>query len=271
MKIIKGYKAPEFDGSVIRILAHETVDDVDPFLMLDHFETNKKEIGMGSWHPHRGIETFTYIVRGKMKEKDTINGELEVNEGGALHLSSGSGMYHTSVPTISEVGIEGFQLWFNIPMKNKMDKPYSAAFQNKDFPHVIENGSDVKVLTGIYKDTVGPLDKSNLGLRMLDVTVKHDIILQREKNKKGYIYIFKGKGVLNTKQVLENKTAYILDEGEYVFMNKSKEELRFIFCEGTPLNEPIVWRGPIVMNTSQEIEDAYIELNNKTFIKGERI
>lgn len=265
MKIVKGYKAPEFDGSVIRVLAHETIKDIDPFLMLDYFETDKKEIGMGSWHPHRGIETFTYIVRGSMKEKDTINGELEVNEGGVLHLSSGSGMYHTSVPSYSEVGIEGFQLWFNIPMKNKMDKPYSSAFQNNDFPHVVEHGNDIKILTGKYKNKNGPLDKSNLGLNIFDVTVEQDIVINRSKGKKGYIYVFKGNGLIDNKK-LETGTAYIIEPGEYVIINRS-DSLRFLFCEGTPLNEPIEWRGPIVMNTKQEIKQAYEELNSNTFVK----
>lgn len=264
---IKGYLAPEFDGRVIRVLAHDTVKSVDPFLMLDYFESDNKNIEAGSWHPHRGIETFTYIVRGKMKEKDTINGELEVDEGGALHLVSGSGMYHTGVPTYSENGILGFQIWFNIPRTDKMDKPRSSAFQNSDFLHVIEKGYDVKVLTGEYKGVNGPLDKSNLGLRMLDVKVKTEVSIKREIFKKGYVYIYQGSGILNDIDILEKQTAYILDEGTYSFKNTGDNELRFLFAEGVPLEEPIAWKGPIVMNTQEELRVAFTELNNKTFIK----
>jgi len=267
LKKIKGYPAPEFNGRVIRVLAHETVKEVDPFLMLDYFESDEKNMETGSWHPHRGIETFTYIVRGKMREKDTINGELEVDQGGALHLVSGSGMYHTGVPTYSENGIQGFQIWFNIPKQHKMDKPSSSAFQNNEFPHVATLKYDVKVLTGEYKGVKGPLDKSNLGLRILDVVVKDEISLRREIPKKGFIYVYEGIGRLNDTDVLEKQTAYVLEEGDYVFKNNGNNELRFLFAEGVPLKEPIAWRGPIVMNTQEELVKAFSELNNQTFIK----
>lgn len=264
---IKGYPAPEFNGRVIRVLAHETTKEVDPFLMLDYFESEEKEMETGSWHPHRGIETFTYIIRGKMREQDTINGELEVDAGGALHLVAASGMFHTGLPTYSEDGILGFQIWFNIPSMNKMDKPSSSAFQNSDFKHVTKDGFDVKVLTGKYEGIMGPLDKSNIGLRMLDVIVKDEISLQRETFKKGFIYVYEGSGVLNDTDELEQQTAYILDEGTFTFKNTGDTELKFLFAEGVPLEEPIAWRGPIVMNTQEEIAEAYKDLNNQTFIK----
>jgi redox-sensitive bicupin YhaK (pirin superfamily) len=267
MKRIEGYPAPEFDGRVLRVLAHGTVHDVDPFLMLDYFESKETNVGMGSWHPHRGIETFTYIKRGNMKEEDTINGVLGVDEGGALHLSAGSGMFHTSVPTYSEKGIQGFQIWFNIPQKDKMSKPYSASFQNSDFKHIKKDGNDVKVLTGIYEGVKGPLDKSNIGLRMLDVSVDKEIVLEREVFKKGYIYIYSGNGLINDEEELISQSAYILDEGKYHIKNISKEPLQLLFAEGVPLNEPIVWRGPIVMNTKEEIIEAYKDLENDNFVK----
>lgn len=264
-KIIKGYPAPEFDGRVLRVLAHETMYEVDPFLMLDFFDSEEKELPTGSWHPHRGIETFTYITRGNMKERDTLNGELSVSKGGALHLSAGSGIYHTGVPTYSEDGIQGFQIWFNIPKKNKMDTPFTQAFQNEDFPHEVTDEYDVKVLTGFHKGLTGPLDKSNLGLKMLDVTVNGKVTLTREAEKYGYLFVYGGSGTIADEEI-SYKNAYILDEGEFTVTG----DVKFLFAEGTPLKEPIAWRGPIVMNTNEELIQAFNELNNNTFIKEKR-
>ena len=266
IKKVEGYPAPEFDGRVLRVLAHNTVNDVDPFLLLDYFETRDKNFEAGSWHPHRGIETFTYITRGLMKENDTINGELQINAGGALHLSAASGMFHTAVPSYTEDGIEGFQIWFNIPQKNKMDLPHSSAFQNSAFKHVVKDGNDVKVLIGEYEDVKGPLDKSNLGLRLLDVSVKEELVLERQIFKKGFIFVYQGEGLLN-KEEINTQISYVLEEGKYTIKNTGKEDLKFLFAEGVPLNEPIVWRGPIVMNSQEEILEAYNDLNKDTFIK----
>lgn len=261
-KTIKGYPAPEFNGRVLRVLAHETMYEVDPFLMLDFFDSEDKELPAGSWHPHRGIETFTYITRGNMKERDTLNGDLSVASGGALHLSAGSGIYHTGVPTYSDEGIQGFQIWFNIPKDNKMDDPFTQAFQNDEFPHETTDDYDVKLLTGFHKGLIGPLDKSNLGLKMMDVQVKSQVTLTREPEKYGYIFVYEGCGSLSGESIT-SRSAYILDEGEFTV----KGNVKFLFAEGTPLKEEIAWRGPIVMNTQEELRTAFTELNNDTFLK----
>lgn len=262
LKTVKGYPAPEFAGRVLRVLAHETTKDVDPVLMLDFFDSKEKNLPEGSWHPHRGIETFTYITRGKMREKDTLNGELEVDAGGVLHLSAGSGIYHTGLPTVSENGIQGFQFWFNLPQEDKMGKPFTEAFQNKEFPHLKTDDYDMKFLVGTYKGVIAPLQKPKLELTMIDVTVEKSISLHRSKERQGFIFVYEGNGTLNNEKI-ESQKAYILDEGDLIITGK----LKFIFIEGKPLNEPIAWRGPIVMNTHEELMQAFKELNDGTFIK----
>ena len=182
-------------------------------------------------------------------------------------LVNGSTTSIEKLSVLENSGIQGFQIWFNIPQKDKMSKPYSASFQNSDFKHIKKDGNDVKVLTGIYEGVKGPLDKSNIGLRMLDVSVDKEIVLEREVFKKGYIYIYSGNGLINDEEELISQSAYILDEGKYHIKNISKEPLQLLFAEGVPLNEPIVWRGPIVMNTKEEIIEAYKDLENDNFVK----
>ena len=269
MSIIKkAYKAKQVkEGAgvlVNRVFGYYETPDFDPFLMLDYWNSTSSSPSPGfPWHPHKGIETITYNLRGKEQHEDNFGNKGIIDEGELQWMSAGKGIYHQETPLPSEDGSEGFQFWLNLPRKDKLKDP-DYKYIKKGEMRIVKENNEVRVISGTYKDVQGPIDKSNLGVTMLHVLLDENqsIELTRDAGKNGYIFMFKGNASIGDEKI-ESNTAYTLNEG--TFRIQSTEKTEFIYAEGVPLNEPIAWKGPIVMNTQEEIIETFRDLRNGTF------
>lgn len=271
-KILKKYKAvPTKEGGgviVNRVFGYGQTKDFDPFLMLDYFETDSNEKSNGfPWHPHKGIETISYMLRGNIEHQDTLGNKGVIGPGELQWMTSGKGIMHQEMPYPSEDGYQGFQFWLNMKSTEKLTEPKYKDIKKGEMKTVEKDGVTVRVISGEYEDVIGPIDKTDLGVTMQHISIpkgkKHSI--NRNVNKQGYIFLFKGKGSLN-KYEINKVTAYTLSEGDYEIT--ANKDIELIFAEGTPLLEPISWYGPIVMNTNDEIQSTLKDLQNGTFIDG---
>lgn len=270
-KIIKEYKAKKvMEGAgvpVNRVFGYYETKSFDPFLMLDYFYSDKKEDSPGfPWHPHKGIETITYFLKGSGEHEDSMGNKGVISTGELQWMSAGRGIYHQEMPRYANDGIEGFQFWLNLPKDKKLKEPdYKYIIKGK-MKTVETNGALVRVISGKYEDVEGVINKEDLGVTMLHVSLDEGktMTLKRDKDKQGFLFLFHGQGAIDN-DAIEEVTAYTLDEGEIKISADKKME--FIFAQGKPLNEPIAWRGPIVMNTEDELFEAFRDLQNGTFIK----
>lgn len=270
MSIIKEiYKAKQVEegaGVIVnRVFGYYEKEAFDPFLMLDYFETKDNSNSPGfPWHPHKGIETITYFLRGSGLHQDSMGNSGEIGPGELQWMTAGKGIYHQETPKGGTDGYQGFQFWVNLPQKEKLVNPTYKYIRKDEMKSYSEDGIIVKVISGNYKKIEGPIDKSNLGITMLHITLDEGskIELNRILGKEGYIFVFEGKGIIES-EPLDTHTAYKLNEGKFVVEATSK--MQFIYAEGTPLKEPISWKGPIVMNTKEEIDQTFRDLRNGTF------
>lgn len=268
-KIIGSLKAKDSrdgDGVALkRVFGFYEKEMFDPFLMLDHIDTSYPQGGF-PWHPHRGIETITYILKGKVFHEDSIGNKGYMSNGDVQWMKSGSGILHQEFPDTESKEFELLQFWLNIPAKNKMDHPEYNYTNVLDSNLVKFDESSVSVIAGNYKGTSGPVQKPDRNIRMLYIDLKNNnqISIDRVHNTNAFIYVLNGTGAIE-EDAIESLHIYKLDEGEIIV--KATSDMKLIFAEGNPLNESIEWYGPIVMNTKEEIRQAKIELNNGTFIK----
>ncbi len=270
-EIIKVYKPKEMmEGAgvdVNRVFGYYQVPDFDPFLMLDYFESESSDESPGfPWHPHKGIETITYMLRGSIKHEDSLGHAGIIGAGDVQWMTAGKGIYHQEMPQSAEGGYRGFQFWLNMPAHHKYDEPKYQELTGDKLPIVSEQGCDVQIISGDYKGKSGPIDKTALGVKMMHVKMnpKNTLMLERAEGKKGFIFVFDGNGYVGEKAIT-NHYAYTLASGEIHFTS-GEDSLEFIFAEGTPIDEPIVWYGPMVMNTQAEIQKALQDLRDGTFV-----
>lgn len=270
MSIIKSiYRAQQVrEGAgviVNRVFGYYEKEAFDPFLMLDYFETDGPTNSPGfPWHPHKGIETITYFLRGSGLHEDSMGNKGVIGPGELQWMTAGKGIYHQEMPKSSENGYQGFQFWVNLPRKDKLTTPTYKYIKKGEMKAFEEEGISVKVISGEYKGIKGPIDKSNLGITMLHVSLDEgaSLELKRDIGKEGYVFVFEGYGMLD-KDKVDTYVAYTLKEG--AFKIKAESKMQFIYAEGTPLKEPIAWKGPIVMNTREEIEKTFKDLQEGTF------
>jgi redox-sensitive bicupin YhaK (pirin superfamily) len=244
----------------------------DPFLLLDDFRSDTPEdyIRGFPWHPHRGIETITYILKGDVEHGDSLGNKGTISSGEVQWMTAGSGIIHQEMPKGDSKGaMHGFQLWANLPASQKMMEPRYRDIKAEDIPVVtLENGTRLKVIAGSAGEVTGPAEDIKIDPEYLDCTVP----VQTEFNhftKSGYtafLYVIGGEGRVNETRVT-NQTLVLFGDGDEVRTSGGDSPLRFLFFSGRPLNEPVAWRGPIVMNTSAELDHAFDELDKGTFIK----
>lgn len=275
-KVVTGN--PAIDGAgvhLVRVLSNMTTEDFDPFLMLDAFDSSQqKDYEKGfPWHPHRGIETVTYLIEGEMTHGDSLGNEGRIKSGECQWMTAGSGIIHQEYPQPSKRML-GAQLWINLPKKYKMVEPSYHPITATEIPVIEENGSIVRVIAGNYEHINGPLIGQYVETTYLDVTLDKDVNwhYQSKSDHTLFVYIFEGNGYFedNNQGFMENKRALLFNPGDYIEIKSGNEGLRFILLEGKPLNEPIAWGGPIVMNTKEELNIAFKELDGNTFIKHSR-
>lgn len=268
-KVYKTQQVMEGAGvKVNRVFGNNDTSEFDPFLMLDYFNNPDTRNSPGfPWHPHKGIETITYMLKGKITHEDSVGNKGTIAGGELQWMTSGKGIYHQEMPGESPEGIQGFQFWVNMKSSEKLNEPNYQYINNGEMKSVVMSGVEVRVISGEYRDVIGPIDKSSLGITMLHVSIKagSNLNLIREKLKQGYIFVFEGDGQINDESI-EQETAYTLGEGKLVISANS--DMDFIFAEGKPLKEPVAWHGPVVMNTWEEIEETFNDLRNGTFAEG---
>lgn len=266
---------------------------MDPFLLFDDFRGDRPADYMAGfpWHPHRGIETITYVLAGSVDHGDSLGNRGTLKGGDVQWMTAGSGILHQEMPKGNAKGqMHGFQLWANLPSHLKMTKPRYQDVRGSDIPEITDDdGTVVKVITGSFWGKTGPVDGIAADPLYLDVFVpagrrKRFAI---DTRRSAFAYVFEGagrfadaanpKGVLLEKEVAGeevnirdlsgNRTLVEFGKGDEVTVQAGPEGIRFLLVAGAPIQEPVAWHGPIVMNTRAELETAMRELRNGTFIK----
>lgn len=269
---VKGHAGQDGAGvSLTRVLSHGNVEDFDPFLMLDTFDSKNPDDYIKGFpmHPHRGIETVTYLISGQITHRDSLGNVDTIGEGECQWMTAGSGIMHEEMPIASD-HLLGIQLWVNLPKEHKMCDPKYFAISNKDIKVIENENSTVKIVAGSYNGNEG-VKSSYVQVDLLDITVKkgEEFSLEVDNEKNLFIYILQGKGYVgeNSDSLIQSKTALRFGDGNEFFLKAGENGIRFILVAGKPLKEPIAWYGPIVMNTREELQEASRELSDGTFIK----
>ena len=268
--MVRGFQATDGAGvRLVRVLGRETVEDFDPFLMLDSFDSRNPADYIAGFpmHPHRGIETITYLISGEIDHQDSLGNTGRIGPGQSQWMTAGSGIIHQEMPQPC-ARMLGVQLWLNLPRDKKMVDP--AYFDIKgDMIAVVENtDAIVRVVSGDYNGAKG-VESRYIPATIYDVEVKPDqkITLPTREGENASIFLIEGDALIGGDQIPE-KTAVNFGEGDGVTVQAPPQSpVRFLFFMAKPLHEPVAWGGPIVMNTDKELEEAFAELNAGTFIK----
>lgn len=265
----QGYKTVDGAGvSLVRVLGHSTTKDFSPILMLDSFDsTNYEEYKAGfPIHPHRGIETISYLSSGKMMHKDSLGNEDTISSGEVQFMTAGSGILHEEQLPKSEK-LLGVQLWLNLPANKKMVSPNYKAIKNEEIPEIEFDGGKLRLLCGNYKEFSGYQAK-NLPLDYYDISMEiyKSIEIETENDKSIMLFTLSGE-VLVSGEIVKEKTAVKLSKGDFVKIKAISENVKVLFISSDELDESIAWGGPIVMNTQEELKQAYEDLKTNNFIQ----
>jgi redox-sensitive bicupin YhaK (pirin superfamily) len=270
-KTVRGQRAVDGAGvRLVRVLSNADVYDFDPFLMLDSFDsTNPSDYTAGfPWHPHRGIETITYLISGRIEHMDSLGNKGVIASGESQWMTAGSGILHQEMPQAADRML-GFQLWLNLPRKEKMAEPAYLSITPKDIPVVTSGKSTIRVLSGRYGDASGVLPR-HIPASIFDVSLPRgeSLTLPTKPEENVFVFLIEGDAIVNATLIPE-KTAVLFGGGDSVSFSAAPErDLRIIFFSGKALHEPIAWGGPIVMNTREELDQAFDELRRGTFIQS---
>lgn len=272
-KIVTGKSATDGAGvKLVRVFGYYDTEDFDPFLMLDAFDsTNSSDYVKGfPWHPHRGIETVTYLINGDIEHGDSLGNKGSILDGGCQWMTAGSGIIHQEMPKPSDRML-GVQLWLNLAAKDKMVPPKYRDIRKQNIP-VIEKGDyKVHVIAGTYDEIPGAMQGDYVKPTFFDVEVNPDCewSCNTEEDSNLFIYIIQGDGCFDTQgeDFISEKHAVLFNEGKNFWVKASEKGIRFLLLAGKPLKEPIAWGGPIVMNTEEELDQAFKELDEGSFIK----
>ena len=281
---------PAVDGAgvrLVRVLGSPTVADFDPFLMLDAFDSKNPDDYIKGFpmHPHRGIETVTYLAHGEIEHKDSLGNKGTIVDGGCQWMTAGSGIMHQEMPQASPHML-GLQLWVNLAKKDKMARPKYRDIKPEQITHVREPGVEVRVLSGEYKEHKGAMRADYVKVTFLDVTLEPgaDWTLDTNPDDTVFAYVLYGecsagpvpgqspcggRGSNYCAQAPINaKHAVLFSPGSSLTMKGGGVPTRLVVVAGKPLHEPVAWGGPIVMNTDDELREAFFELEDGTFIKS---
>lgn len=271
-KKYKGRKSQDGAGVKLnRIFSKRDIKDVDPFLLLDFFDSeNPDDYTNGfPWHPHRGIETITYLISGEIEHGDSLGNSGVIKPYGCQWMTAGSGIIHQEMPQKSDRML-GAQLWLNLPKEHKMTTPKYRDITKDDLGVYEDSEEIVRVICGKYKDTEGAISGTFINPIYFDVSLKNKSEFEYtvSKNKTTYLLLISGEIIIEGEKVnSKNTKGILLSKGKDV-LSKADKNSRFLFMAADPLNEPIAWGGPIVMNTKKELNTAFKELDNNTFIKS---
>jgi redox-sensitive bicupin YhaK (pirin superfamily) len=272
-KVNTGYRTTDGAGvSLVRVIGNEDVHDYDPFLMLDAFDSvHPQDYTKGfPWHPHRGMETITYLISGDIEHGDSLGNTGSIKDGDAQWMTAGSGIIHQEMPKASKRML-GVQLWLNLPAKDKMTAPKYGPISHDDIPVILEDNATVRIISGSYKDKNGAYEGEHVKAKFLDVEIKPDETwtVNTDPEDNLFLYLVEGDAhILPEVPYHYAHEALLLNTGDQLRVQAGSNGVRFFLLGGKRLNEPVSWGGPIVMNTRSELQQAFDELNNDTFLKG---
>jgi len=264
-----------------RSIATQRLDYLDPFLLFDHFGSRNPQDYLAGFpmHPHRGIETVTYMLDGFVEHKDSMGNAGTIGRGDCQWMTSGSGIIHEEMPKEPEEGMmEGFQLWVNLPAKLKMTEPRYQEIKSSKIPEVRhDDGLVVRVVAGEFEGVKGAITEVYADPEYLDVSLPAGASLEQPitRGHNAFAYLFEGEAIFGDSQPnsLEKRTTVqatrlvVFGDGDLVRVKTDQNPARLLLMSGKPLNEPIARYGPFVMNTNEEIQQALEDIQNDTFVK----
>ena len=276
---LPGMATADGDGvKLTRIIGTPHLEMLDPFLMLDCFESDDANDYIGGFptHPHRGFETVTYLLNGRMRHKDNAGNEGVIEPGGVQWMTAGRGILHSEMPEQQEGLLKGFQLWVNLPAKAKMSEPSYQEFLPESTPlERRENGTKIRVIAGKTNEgTVGPVVNSHTYPTYMDISLPANTAIEQDliNDQNAFIYVIEGDIQVQDTDAIDTatnkvvaKNLAVLSKGANVKIKSNREGARFLLIAGQPLNEPIARMGPFVMNTQAEIRQAVNDFHNGKF------
>jgi hypothetical protein len=289
---------PTLEGAGVhlrRAFGFGKTSEFDPFLLFDDFRGDNPSDYLAGfpWHPHRGIETITYVLAGTVNHGDSLGNTGSMGAGDVQWMTAGSGIMHQEMPTGDAQGrMHGFQLWANLPATLKMTAPRYQDIVAKDIPEVTDDdGTRVRVVCGDFWGKSGPVEGVAADPRYLDISIPPGVrkTIPVESSRHAFAYVFAGSGTFRDAsqpravvtervgasgaaqttraEMTGNRSLVLFDSGDEITVQAGDEGIRFLLISGRPLEEPVAWYGPIVMNTDEELQNAYNELRAGTFIK----
>ena len=256
--------------TVHRTIGTPALRNYDPFVMLDYFSSDNPDEYIAGFpsHPHRGFNTFTYMIEGHMEHKDSMGNTGDLGPGSAQWMKAASGVIHSEMPKQENGLMRGFQLWVNLPAANKMDTPEYQEYDADAFPVVETSGYKVKVVIGQFAEALSPIVDDITNVCYFDVQVKAGKGFQHElpAENNSFLYIFEGDGQLNGRKVPLNTMVVLGTEDQTPNFTAGAQGARFVVISGKPINEPIVQYGPFVMNTRDEIDQAMRDFQSNNFV-----
>jgi len=272
-KIVKAIETSDGAGVKLkRSIGIPNLDFIDPFLMLDEFGSENKEDYIAGFppHPHRGIETVTYMLNGEFRHEDSSGNKGDLGPGGVQWMTAAGGIIHSEMPIMKEGKLHGFQLWLNMPAKHKMNKPSYQNIEPREIPEFKDQEKKIKIIAGKYKDKIGPVKGISVDPIYIDVELEKDKTFNFTipSSHNAFIYLVTGEIKIGNKKhnQLQNSNLICLQNGNNLNVcasNKSK----FLIIAGKPIGEPIVRGGPFVMNTKQEIIQANQDYHSGNFVR----
>jgi redox-sensitive bicupin YhaK (pirin superfamily) len=286
---------PTLEGAGVKLrraFGFGNTTEYDPFLLLDDFRNDAPQDYLKGfpWHPHRGIETITYVLAGNVEHADSLGNHGTLGDGDVQWMTAGRGIIHQEMPKGDEGGrMHGFQLWANLPSSLKMTAPRYQDVKAAEIPEIVDDdGTRVRVVVGTFWGKSGPVDGIAADPIYIDVSVPagKSKRLPVEVSRHAFAYVFSGSGSFRDASDpqsvktdaldgageqpatdIGNRSLVLFDRGDEVVVRAGEEGVRFLLVSGKPLEEPVAWYGPIVMNTQEELQQAFAELRNGTFIK----
>ena len=284
---------PTIEGAGVKLrraFGFGDTDETDPFLLLDDFRNDRPSDYLAGfpWHPHRGIETITYVLSGTVEHGDSLGNRGKLGSGDVQWMTAGRGIMHQEMPQGDAKGrMHGFQLWANLPSSLKMTAPRYQDIPGSELPEVIEDdGTRVRIVCGDFGDKKSPVDGVAADPRYLDISVPPNKrkTIKVEVERHAFAYVFAGSGTFRAasqpfgvlteknddsivRETTGNRSLVLFDSGDEITVQAGDEGIRFLLVSGKPIQEPVAWYGPIVMNTQAELQQAVSDLRNGTFIK----
>jgi redox-sensitive bicupin YhaK (pirin superfamily) len=268
---------PTIEGAGVRLkraFADNLAHRLDPFLLLDDFHSSdpRDYIAGFPWHPHRGIETVTYMISGSVDHGDSMGNRGTIASGDVQWMTAGGGIVHQEMPQDYSGFFQGFQLWVNLPSRNKMIEPrYRGVTGDEIETATPSKGVRVKVIAGRLGRTAGPVKDLVVEAEYVDVDARPNTEYEHavKKGNTAFAYVFGGSGAFGPDKnaTVGAESLIVFGDGDTVVSRAGKNGLRFLLVSGRPIGEPIAWRGPIVMNTQAELDQAYQEYWNGTFLQ----